>query len=374
MLHFHQTQDIRHGLDSHIIVLFENSGSDEKNVHFLGLHTNSSIHHIRAKFSAAIRKLHPQITIYHMAWGMPFLVDLDGAERRLLVQHGQIPNMEQSLSLRAPWLDGVVCIGNTVQNDVTRFCPTISIDRLPIIPYPITSEWEVKTRAATRNRPLVIGFCGRISFEQKRIDRLPKLSEALSASGVDFRLEIIGDGPQRDFLKEKLGQHANVRIHGRLSGQNYWQTLGNLDFILFTSDYEGIPLALLEAMKLGVIPLYPKINSGADDYIQRVSPSLLYPPDDFHSLAQLLRKLWSNPVEIETLRARSRAELMPHTSNNYMEKFSQFVRETHQAPRISHNIPAWRPPLLDHLPQTVVAKIGYVRRGLKRLFKKPSTV
>jgi glycosyltransferase involved in cell wall biosynthesis len=237
LLHFHQANDAKSDLQSSLIILFEPADKSHQNVHMLGLDPNDSIRTMRQRFAAIIQKLRPEVVIYQNPWGMPFLVDLDGAERRLLVQHGQIPNLDQSLSLRAPWLDGVVCIGNTVQNDVARFCPHIPLERLPIIAYPITSEWTVKPRATAENRPLVIGFCGRVSYEQKRVDRLPKFYETLTASQLDFRLEIIGDGPQKNFLQEKLGQHANIRIHGRLSGQKYWETLGNLGFILFTSDY-----------------------------------------------------------------------------------------------------------------------------------------
>lgn len=369
LLHFHQTQDIRHELDSSIIVLFEPATSHENNVHFLGLETNSSIHCIRQQFAAVIGRLRPQVVIYHMAWGMPFLVDLDGAERRVLVQHGQIPRMADSLSLRAPWLDGVVCIGATVREDVAKFCPAIPLEKLPIIPYPITAEWPVTPRLPSRNRPLVIGFCGRLAFEQKRIDRFPELYRALTTGNLAFELRFIGDGPQAAFLKKQLEHYDNVCFHGRLSGQTYWQALASLDFIIFTSDYEGIPLALLEAMKLGVIPIYPQINSGADDYVKRVDSALLYPPENFTGLPQILRELWEDEAKIDALRAKALAELNPHTGANYMEKFSTFIKQVQCAPRVSHSNPAWRPPLLDYLPQSLVAKIGAVRRGLKRLQK-----
>lgn len=100
-----------------------------------------------------------------------------------------------------------------------------------------------------RDGRLVIGVVGRISFHQKRHDRLVGLAEVLQARRRDFCFVIIGDGPDRGCL-EQMVQARNLGAFFDFKG---WVTsrediYRSVDLVLMVSDYEGVPLAMLEAL------------------------------------------------------------------------------------------------------------------------------
>ncbi len=77
--------------------------------------------------------------------------------------------------------------------------------------------------------------------------------------GIKF--SILGDGPMRDFLKnraEELGLNGFVEFKGHLNNpQSYYQ---GLDIFINTSFHEGIPMSVLEAMACGVPVIAPKVG------------------------------------------------------------------------------------------------------------------
>ena len=91
----------------------------------------------------------------------------------------------------------------------------------------------------------MLGYSGRIIREAKRVDRLPALDRELLAAGVDCRWEIMGDGPELPGLRRQMAERR-VCFRGRLADAAYWEALAGCDLLVFTSDYEGLPISLVE--------------------------------------------------------------------------------------------------------------------------------
>jgi glycosyltransferase involved in cell wall biosynthesis len=158
----------------------------------------------------------------------------------------------------------------------------------------------------------------------------------LENAGINCRLEILGDGPERRWLQRQFSNKPSVVFHGYQTGLRYWQLLNAWDMIVFVSDIEGLPLALLEALSCGVLPLFPKIRSGADSYARGVKEELLYDPADFRQVAQTLSAITcAEEQEIVVLRSRCRKIIEPHLGNSYFRMFSEFLRLIRDQPRIS---------------------------------------
>jgi len=86
----------------------------------------------------------------------------------------------------------------------------------------------------------------------KRWDRLISAAAQLKEAGLNFLLRIIGDGPQRHSLEvfsEKLGLQDCVQFEGHVD--DIASVLSNARFLVHTSDAEGCPNAVLEAMACG---------------------------------------------------------------------------------------------------------------------------
>lgn len=84
----------------------------------------------------------------------------------------------------------------------------------------------------------------------------------------DYKLVIYGDGPARDELQAhitSLGINGKVLLAG--SEKNIFEQIKNAGLFVLSSDYEGMPNALIEAMCLGLPCISTKV-SGATDLIE----------------------------------------------------------------------------------------------------------
>lgn len=85
----------------------------------------------------------------------------------------------------------------------------------------------------------------------------------LETHGVDFECAIAGDGPQRRKLSRLIrdfGLMGKVDLRGHVARERMDALYGQADLVVLTSDSEGIPLVLMEAMARRKIVLAPEIT------------------------------------------------------------------------------------------------------------------
>lgn len=336
VLRRHWNHDAGCGIESQVLAFFEPASGTVDRVVGIGLTWRDSITSARRKFRQRYDDIRRDVVVYHNAWGLPFLADLDRAERRIVLLHSDLPTLDPMLKALPGFVDGILCVSEPLRESVRRHVAGLEDHRTVVIPYPVRSHSIEVSRVPLRDRPIRLGFVGRIVREQKRVDRLPRLCELLKASGLPFQFEVLGEGPDLPWLRKQLSAEPNVIFHGRKDGESYWETLGGWDVIIFVSDYEGLPISLLEALSAGVIPIYPRIGSGGDSYARAVRSDLLYPPGELAVVVELLVKLRETPSEeIARMRSTGREQAQPHQGDAYERSFAGFVRAVGEAHRIS---------------------------------------
>lgn len=91
----------------------------------------------------------------------------------------------------------------------------------------------------------------------------------------EYRMVIYGDGPSREnleFLIKSLNIEENVVMPGSIAALH--DEIKNAEIFVLSSDYEGMPNALIEAMCLGLPVISTKV-SGATDLIENRKNGLL---------------------------------------------------------------------------------------------------
>lgn len=85
----------------------------------------------------------------------------------------------------------------------------------------------------------------------KNHDRMFKTFQRLSNEGIDYQLIVIGD--HYNVYENQFKGHKQIHLIGART--NIGDYMSFADFFVLTSDKEGLPLSLLEAMSMGVIPV-----------------------------------------------------------------------------------------------------------------------
>ncbi len=368
MLNLHYELDESLGFDSRFIVYYENTTIFPERVHPLGFEPRMTYAEAQRRVRTVVRDHPSEVTVYHGLWGLPWLAPLDKAPRRILVIHGNHPGLERLLIRGGRWLDGIAGTSDEVLAISRRVLPNFPEDRRLYLPYAVRVPALPARKQAHPSGPVIIGFCSRLIVEQKRVDRLPRFIEELNKTGIDYRFEFLGDGPDRAWLEQQFPDRNRFIFHGRQSGQDYWHRLSQWDFIFFCSDYEGTPISMLEAMAVGVVPIFPSIGCGGDRYVASVDPSLLYEPDHLDQAAMAFNKLvMAEAQSWRSWRDRAVCSVADHVGDNYFFRFRDFVNEIVRRERISTDDFEWRGFPLNQLTFDAANGVDRWRGKLRHL-------
>lgn len=105
-------------------------------------------------------------------------------------------------------------------------------------------------------------FMGRISAD-KGLEFIYKALEALMQKGVEFRFVLAGRGPEEAEYARKFAELLGSRFEftGVVTGERKTELLKNCNVFLLPSFYEGLPMALLESMSFGLVPVTTNVGS-----------------------------------------------------------------------------------------------------------------
>ncbi len=143
---------------------------------------------------------------------------------------------------------------------------------------------------------IVLTYVGVFRVRKRVFNLLYALREVLKQDTQVVLLLVGGgrgyEGPIRDLARE-LGVEEHVVFVGSVPNEHISQLLNLTDVFCMPSAYEGMPIAILEAMAMGKPVLSSKV-SGMNDLIQNGENGILTPVDDIQAIVQALEGLVSN--------------------------------------------------------------------------------
>jgi glycosyltransferase involved in cell wall biosynthesis len=131
---------------------------------------------------------------------------------------------------------------------------------------------------------------------QKGLSFLVEAARLATAVNPRLRFLHMGDGPLRDEIARQIaaaGLGDRFRLLGRVPDPV--RLLSGLDMFALPSIWEGLPIALLEAMSAG-LPAVGTAVSGIEEVIEHNRSGLLVPPADAGALASAILSLASDPA------------------------------------------------------------------------------
>jgi glycosyltransferase involved in cell wall biosynthesis len=190
----------------------------------------------------------------------------------------------------------VVTVSDDIANSLKKLFPTMA-DRVVMIPngvdMAVTND-NADQRSDNTVMILMIGSLIPRKSVQTALQALVKLP-------ANFRLTVLGDGPERgrlEMLVDTLALSDRVNLVGHVPPDEVRHWLTRADVLVMTSRSEGRPNAVLEAMAAGL----PVVGSDIPGMRELVLPGVsgvLFPVGDDSALANALL-----PLADKTLRGR----------------------------------------------------------------------
>jgi glycosyltransferase involved in cell wall biosynthesis len=199
--------------------------------------------------------------------------------------------------------------------------------RLYLLPNAVNCE-HFKPSARRRGRTIRLLTAGRLVV-QKRFDRFLSIVKRINEqTDKRIRATIVGEGPERSRLEQRaacLGLLPDL-VEFRGAIPNMVPLYRETDIFLLTSDWEGTPNVLLEAMASG-LPTVATGVGGVPDIIDHEQTGYLTDPRDEQFSVSVLLKLIDDPhLRIEMgHRAREYVE-----ANYSLDRFTIFLEHLYE--------------------------------------------
>lgn len=159
-------------------------------------------------------------------------------------------------------------------------------------------------------------FLGRLEG-QKRVDRL--LRALAGVRDQPWTLEVIGDGvlrPELERLANELGIADRVVWRGWVA--DGWAAAGAVSGLVLTSDHEGFPMVLIEAIARGVPLIAMDCDFGPREVIQPGVNGWLVPLGDLGEFQRVVRGICANSLTLPPPEL-VRSSAQPFSSSLVME-------------------------------------------------------
>lgn len=205
--------------------------------------------------------------------------------RTLVVQHAPVPDLSWARwrTTVADQADRVLVTADWMRDRMAsrgvatdRWAPGVDVDAFTPA---LRDQWlhGSWSRARAAGGPLVVvGYVGGLH----RRNEVRQLAELATVPGI--RPVVIGDGPQRDWLRRRL---PSARFTGHLGTGDLTIALPSLDVVVHPGRQETCSHALREAGASGVPVVAPRAG-GARDVVRHLESGLLYDPGVAGGLAR----------------------------------------------------------------------------------------
>jgi glycosyltransferase involved in cell wall biosynthesis len=137
-----------------------------------------------------------------------------------------------------------------------------------------------------RGSPVVVSV-GRLKYPKDT----PTLLEAAARVPGEWRLDLVGDGPERP----ELERAAPANVHFLGERHDVPEVLAAASIFVLSSRSEGFPISVLEAMAAG-LPVIASDVGGVSEQVEHDVTGLLVPREDAAALASALQRLVEDPA------------------------------------------------------------------------------
>ena len=187
--------------------------------------------------------------------------------------------------IAAKWCDRIIAVSRTDKQLAVDH--HISVPEKIVVIHNGIADIEDKLIANPDNDIPILTMVARLAPPKNFICLL----DALSTINKKYILRVVGDGPELSKVRKhakKLGIYNNIDFMG--SRNDVPDILASSDIFILSSDWEGFPISIIEAMRAG-LPVIASRVGGISEAVIEGRNGFLVSRDDPEALSEAIRKL-----------------------------------------------------------------------------------
>ena len=220
-------------------------------------------------------------------------------------------------------VQGAIVVSKLLEDRVRGLsCEGLRIARIPC-GAPVSALVAREARESFR-----LIYVGRINQRQKRVLDVARAMAKACDQCAGVEAIMVGDGLQERELHHLLSTvpgGSKVNYKGRIPLEEVQELMSSCHAYVLLSEYEGAPIALMEAMAVGLVPLVSDIQSGVPELVID-SVTGFYTPERDEDFVRAVNLLRSNPDVWNRMSAAARQQIHDNfESQKCLSKVRQFL-------------------------------------------------
>ena len=200
-------------------------------------------------------------------------------------------------------------------------------DKSMIFPNPVSKACFEKERVYSERITDFVAV-GRLA-PQKNYPLMIKAFYKAVQENKDLKLHIFGSGSEKEItdltnLIDSLHLSENVFLMGR--SENVFDEVLKRDAFIMSSDFEGMPNALMEAMALGTVCISTNCRTGPKDLIDDKENGFLVPVNNEDALANAILSISQLPLSEQIkLGTSAKQKIISLQEGNSLEELEKMI-------------------------------------------------
>lgn len=197
--------------------------------------------------------------------------------------------------------DKFVLLSESFIEDFVNYIGISQSNKLSVVHNPITTPEQ--TSFNFKEKENIILFVGRID-KNKNVQRIIEVWQYLESKYPHWKVQIVGDGDELKNIKKLVKYHKlkHIEFLGFRAPMEFYK---KAKILLLTSDFEGVPLVVLEAMNNGVVPIVYGSFSSIKDVITTGNNGFVISPQngmfEVEKMVEQIRFLIENESKIKVI-------------------------------------------------------------------------
>ena len=302
-------------------------------------------------FADWVHDLNPDVYIVSVSpdIGWAALPHLQPKIATVAIAHGDSATFFHPMAHYARYLTWAVGVSETVCEHLRTECG-LPAERVVWIPYGVyPGPNPGLLNAPDPDGALRLIYAGRLTDTQKRASDVIRIVERLRPTALNYHVSVVGDGPLKgDFCRDLAPEIAAGRavMTGWLSREDLHKEMDQSDVFILTSDSEGFPIALVEAMAHGLAPVVTDIPSGNRQLVRHLENGMLAPVGGIDDFVADIQRLDQDRRLLRSLRAAAWQSAQRFTIQRMLRSYLHCFTNATNAAQANRRMPDPQFPLM----------------------------
>jgi L-malate glycosyltransferase len=186
--------------------------------------------------------------------------------------------------------DQIFAVSGSIRDYLVKF-ENVPADRIRVVPNGLPEKSAIERRACSAK---LIGGAGRF-VPQKNFERFLRIARVLQEIDSSYQFMIAGSGPLNKLLERRAGE-LGLKVEWLGAQPSLGRFFSSIDLFLLTSDFEGLPMTVLEALQCGVPAAAMAVDGIREEFTDEIA--LLDPASSDLEIGQRIHALLQDRTEL----------------------------------------------------------------------------